>query len=112
MDPYVKTGRKPAEKNRFYDFSDFAFLRSDFGSLLGVETSNRPNKVRVFQNCENHVFEITRFIWIWSVKESFLILRKMFRCHLGVKNRFFRTPILALSVILNGNEKVPCKDWP
>ena len=61
-------------------------------SILGVEISNRPNKVRVSKNRENLVFEITRFIGVWSAKESFLILRKMFRGHLGVEKSIFQNP--------------------
>ena len=75
-----------------WGFAIFAFLRCDFGGLLGVEISNRPNKVRVSQNTENHVFEITRFLGVESAKESFLILRKMFRGHLGVEKSIFQNP--------------------
>merc|ERR1711994_794624 len=58
-------------------------------SIWGVKISNRPNKVRVSKNHENLVFEITRFIGVRSAEESFLILRKMFRCRVWVENRFF-----------------------
>ena len=70
------------------DFGKCPFWRC----FWGVEISNRPNKVRVSQNSENHVFEITRFIGVWSAKESFLILRKMFRGHLGVEKSIFQNP--------------------
>ena len=65
--PIRQNRPKIGRENRFYDFSDFAFfafLTSDFGGLLGVEISNRPNKVRLSKNCENLVFEITRFLGV------------------------------------------------
>ena len=94
--PYVKIGRKSAEKNRFYDFSDFAifaFLTSDFGGLLGVEISNRPNKVRVSPKTENHVFEYIVLEYVESSGEQPPTLRKMFRGHLGVENSILLNPI-------------------
>ena len=62
------------------------------GSILGVEISNRPNKVRVSKNHENLVFEITRFIGVWSAKESFLIVRKMFRGRFVIGKSIFLNP--------------------
>ena len=70
------------------DFSCTPFWRG----FLEVEISNRPNKVRVSKNRENLVFEITRFIGVWSAKELFLILRKMFRCCLAVEKSIFLNP--------------------
>ena len=60
--------------------------------FLGVKISNRPNKVRVSKNRENLVFEITRFIGVESAKESFPILRKMFRGRLVVEKSIFLNP--------------------
>ena len=77
---------------RFFGVGGGATILS---SILGVKISNRPNKVRVSKNRENLVFEITRFIGVWSAKESFLILRKMFRGRLGVEKSIFQNPVFA-----------------
>ena len=53
---------------------------------MGVEISNRPNKVRVSKNRENHVFEYIVLEYVESSGEQPPTLRKMFRGHLGVEN--------------------------
>ena len=73
-------------------FSQNGGVDDSEGSIWGVKISNRRNGVRVSQNHENHVFEITRFIGVESAKESFPILRKMFRGHLGVEKSIFQNP--------------------
>ena len=64
------------------DFSCTPFWRG----FLGVEISNRPNKVRVSKNRENHVFEYIVLEYVESSGEQPPTLRKMFRGHLGVEN--------------------------
>ena len=81
------------------DFSCTPFWRG----FLGVEISNRQNTVRVSKNRENLVFEYIVLEYVESSGEQPPTLRKMFRGHLGVENRFFNTSILTLSVILNEN---------
>ena len=84
-----------AEKNRFYDFSDFAifaFLRCDFGCLLAVEISNRPNKTIVSKIHENLDFEIIHQKPVESSGEQPPTLRKMFRGRLGVEKSIFLNP--------------------
>ena len=61
-------------------------------SILGVEISNRPNKVRVSKNRENHVFEYIVLEYVESSGEQPPTLRKMLRGHLGVKNSIFQNP--------------------
>ena len=99
------TSKSAENRPRKIDFTIFSKWRGgddSEGSIWGVKISNRRNGVRVSQNHENHVFEYICLDLVESSGESPPILRKMFRGHLGVENRFFRTPILALSVILIG----------
>ena len=62
-------------------------------SILGVEISNRPNKVRVSKNRENHVFEYIVLEYVESSGEQPPTLRKMFRGHLGVEKSILLNPI-------------------
>ena len=59
---------------------------------MGVEISNRQNKVRVSQNRENHVFEYIVLDLVESSGESPPILRKMFRGHLEAENSILLNP--------------------
>ena len=89
------TSKSAENRPRKIDFTIFSRTppKNVFGRhFLGVEISNRPNKVRVSKNHENLVFEITRFIGVWSAKESFLILRKMFRGRFVVEKSIFQNP--------------------
>ena len=61
-------------------------------SILGVKISNRPNKVRVSKNRENHVFEYIVLEYVESSGEQPPTLRKMFRGHLGVENSILLNP--------------------
>ena len=61
-------------------------------SILGVKISNRPNKVRVSKNRENHVFEYIVLEYVESSGEQPPTLRKMFRGHLGVEKSIFLNP--------------------
>ena len=70
------------------DFSCTPFWRG----FLGVEISNRPNKVRVSKNRENHVFEYIVLEYVESSGEQPPTLRKMFRGHLGVENSILLNP--------------------
>ena len=59
---------------------------------MGVEISNRQNKVRVSKNRENHVFEYIVLDLVGSSGEQPPTLRKMFRGHLGVENSILLKP--------------------
>ena len=81
-----------AEKNRFYDFCRRGGSGDFGGRFWGVEISNRPNKVRVSKNRENHVFEYIVLEYVESSGEQPPTLRKMFRGHLGVENSILLNP--------------------
>merc|ERR1712165_350108 len=56
------------------DFGTCPFWRG----FLGVEISNRPNKVRVSKNHENHKIEFIHLEWSQSRPEFDANLKKMF----------------------------------